>query len=82
MSKRFYSVREASEELSISRPSTRKLIKSGQLVACDVSLQPGGRPRYRISDEDLENFISRRTHQASPPRRRRRKKRPLTKQYF
>ena len=82
MSKPFYSVKQVAELLSIRTRSVRALLKSGDLVGIDVSLQPGGRPRYRISQDDLDNFLLRRAHQAAPPRKRRRKKRPLVKQYF
>ena len=81
MSKPFYSVKQVSELLSIRTHSVLALLHSNELRGIDVSLQPGGRPRWRISAEDLENFTNRRTHQAATPRRRR-KKRPLVKQYF
>ncbi|MDZ4685267.1 MAG: helix-turn-helix domain-containing protein [Planctomycetaceae bacterium] len=77
----FHSVREVAELLGIRQHGVTALIRSGELRGVDVSLQPGGRPRWRIMQEDLEAFIARRTHQAAAPRRRRRKPTNV-KQYF
>lgn len=67
------SVAQVAERLGIRTHSVLDLIHSGELRASDVSLKPGGRPRWRILPADLEAFLLRRSHLASPPRRRRRK---------
>lgn len=67
----FYDVKAVAELLDIRQHGVLALIRSGELRAVDVSLTPGGRPRWRIMPDDLDAFIARRTHQASAPRRRR-----------
>ena len=81
MSEPFYTVKQVAELLGIRTHGVSALIRSGQLRAIDVSLTPGGKPRWRIMPDDLDAFVLRRTHQAPQPRRRRRK-RPLVKEYF
>ena len=68
----FYSVKQVAELLVIRDHGVLSLIRSGEIRALDVSLQPGGRPRWRILPDDFDSFVSRRTHQASPPRGSRR----------
>jgi hypothetical protein len=51
-------------------------IHSGELKAANVAAHLGGRPRWQINPEDLENFIRRRSLMTPLPRTRwRRKKR-------
>jgi len=75
------SVREVAELLSIRTHGVTSLIRSCQLRAVDVSLTPGGKPRWRVDREELDSFIRRRTHEAAPKRRRRRRSK-LVKEYF
>ena len=75
-------VREAASVLKIRTHGVLSLIHSGELRGVDVSLTPGGRPRWRILQEDLEAFVTRRTHETQAPRRRRRKLRTNVMQYF
>ena len=82
MAERALSVKEIAEVLQIRRHGVLTLIRSGQLRAADVSLTPGGRPRWRILPDDLNSFLLRRTHQARPPRRRRKRKPQPCKQWF
>jgi len=49
-------------------------IRRGELKAIDVSREPGGRPRWRISEDAIADFERQRTYEASEPRRRRRRK--------
>lgn len=59
--------REAAERLAMHPEQVRRLIRSGQLTPIDVSLNPGGgKPRYRISEEELVRF--QRSRQAKPSR--------------
>ena len=78
----FFSVKQVAQLLAIREHSVLTLIKKGDLRAIDVSMTPGGKPRWRILPDDLDAFISRRTHQAAPPRSRRRKPKAIVKQYF
>ncbi len=75
------SVKQVAERLGVGQHSILSLIKSGDLVASDVSLTPGGRPRWRITPDDLEGFLLRRTHRKPTPRKRRRKPQNIV-QYF
>ena len=77
-----YSVKKVAELLGIRTHAILSMIRSGEMLAVDVSLQPGGRPRWRILPDDLEGFLLRRTHQAAPPRRRRRRPQQNVRQYF
>lgn len=50
--------RQAAECLGVSTAKVTAWIRAGQLAAIDVSAQPGtGKPRYRISEEDLARFL-------------------------
>ncbi len=62
------------EELGIRQSKIATWIRSGELIAVDVSETRGGRPRWRISREALDSFLLRRqsTPPAEPIRRRRR----------
>lgn len=49
-------------------------IRRGELDAVDVSSRPGsGRPRFRVSEEALQEFLARRSVQPPPKRSVRRK---------
>jgi excisionase family DNA binding protein len=50
----FYTVEEVAKMLRVSEATVRRLIKSGQLKAVSVGNQ------FRISQEDLDEFLSRR----------------------
>jgi excisionase family DNA binding protein len=76
------SVREVAEILGIRTHGVATLIHNGSIRAVDVSLNPGGRPRWRIDSEELSSFIRRRTHTAAPPRRKRRRRAKDAKEYF
>lgn len=74
-------VREVSEMLGVGQHGILALIRTGELLAVDVSLHPGGRPRWRIMLDEIEGFLIRRTHLPPGPRRRRRKT-ATVKKYF
>lgn len=76
------SVKQVAETLAIRQHGVLALIRSGQLRAIDVSLQQGGRPRWRILPEDLDGFLLRRTYQAPAPRCRRQVPRTNVRAYF
>lgn len=68
-------VKQVAEQLSVRQHAILALIRSGSLIAVDVSLKPdSGRPRWRIMESDLTTWIDGRIHQPAAPRRRRRKK--------
>lgn len=51
-------------------------VRSGELVAVNLATRPGGRPRYRISEDAVTAFEARRSAQVQPTamRQTRRKK--------
>jgi hypothetical protein len=51
--------------LSVTPDKITDLIRAGQLTAVNVALHTGGKARWRVSQEALEQFILRR--QSSPP---------------
>ncbi len=62
------------KRLAIHPSKVRNWIASGELVAVDISEKRGGRPRWRISEADLEAFLLRRSAPAPAPATRRRRK--------
>ena len=56
------SVKQVAELVGLRRNSILTLIHTGQLRACNLALHPGGRPLWKISPDELESFIERRTH--------------------
>jgi excisionase family DNA binding protein len=67
---------EIAKELRVRESKVGSWIKSGQLTAVDVSERPGGRPRWRIRRDDLDDFLRRRQSQPPPPKPIRRRRRP------
>lgn len=50
-------VGQAANEIGVTTPIVRKLIKAGELAAINVS--SGGRsPRYRVTREALDSFLA------------------------
>ena len=82
MAEPLLSVKAVATLLGIRTHGVSALIRSGELRAIDVSIVPGGRPRWRILPDDLDGFIMRRTHQASPQRKRRKRRPQPAKQWF
>jgi hypothetical protein len=60
------------------------LIAAGELVAVNLAARVDGRPRWRISDEEVTAFLKRRqSRPAAPaPRPRRRRKISEVKEFF
>jgi len=82
MTASFKTVKQVAELLRVRQHAVLSLIDSGELAAADVSLHPGGKPRWRISADDLEAFLARRTRRPEPPRRRRRRANSAVTKYF
>ena len=75
---------QLAKRLGVSPEKVRGWIKSGQLVATDVSKSPVGSPRYRISEDNIREFKKRRkagTPTVSPRIRRKKPDDNVTK-YF
>jgi Helix-turn-helix domain len=57
-------------------------IRRGQLRAFNVASNIGGRPRWRISADDLEKFLALRQSTGSPEPRRSRRRTENVTEYF
>ncbi len=68
----FHTVKQIAEILDVRTHAVTSLIRSGQLVAVDISLKPGGRPRWRIEADAFDAFLAKRTY---VPRNRRKVRR-------
>jgi hypothetical protein len=75
-------VKDVAATLGIRTHAVLSLIRSGELRAVNIAQRVGGKPRWRILSDDLEGFLSRRTHQPAGPRQRRRKPKHQVTQYF
>jgi len=64
--------------LGIEPPKVIGWIKRGELRAVNVADRTGGRPRWRISPDAVENFLRVRESKAPPPKatRQRRQRQP------
>ena len=66
-----YSTKQVAAYLGISRETVAALIRSGQLAAINVSLSPSSRrPRYRVTEQALEDFEAKRSVERSATQRR------------
>ena len=72
---------EVAKRLRIRPDKVLAWIRSGELTAIDVSESQGGRPRWRVSEADLQDFLKRRQSQPAPKQTRRRREKPR-KSYF
>jgi excisionase family DNA binding protein len=71
------SVRDLCERYGVSEGTVLGWIKRGELKALNVGRRPGAKkPRWRITQQALEQFELARTRTPPPRRARRRKKRP------
>lgn len=68
--------------LAVKADKVVRWIKSGELPAINVAERPIGRPRYRIAEVDLQDFLRRRS--ATPPTKpvRRRRRDPQVTEFF
>ena len=64
----------AAKYLGVSHQKILDWIDSGELRAVNVAARHGGRPRWRIAEEDLKAFMDRRSSSPEPKVKRRRRK--------
>ena len=64
---------QVAQQLGVDQGKVLDWIHSGQLVAVNVATNSGGRPRWRVSQESLAEFLTRRKSQTPPSTRPRRK---------
>ena len=71
------------KQLGVSPEKVVTFIRNGELAAVDVSLRPGvGRPRFRVNQDYLDDFLRRREVVAAPKAKRRRRRDPEVTEYF
>jgi transposase len=68
-----YNIREIRERYSVGEHTVLGWIRRGELRAIDVSRKPGGRPKWRVTQEALDAFEALRTPTPPSPRGKRRK---------
>ena len=71
---------QIAKELGIDGGKVLAWIHSRELIAVDVSETRGGRPRWRVSREALENFLRRRS--TSPTETPTRRKKAEAQKYY
>ena len=72
---RHYTPKEIAAHLQVDQNKVTGWIRSGELVAVDVSHTRGGKARYRISEEDYQRFLlARQTQEKKPATKRRRRR--------
>ncbi len=81
MSESYKTPPEIAKELRIRPDKVLTWIRSGELVAVNLAENIGGRPRWRVSEGDLDDFLRRRQSTPPPKVSRRRRSKPA-KSYF
>ena len=73
---------KVAKQLGVSPDKILAWIRKGELHATNVAAAGSGRPRYRVSEEDLAKFQAMRQNVAPPPKPQRRRKDPNVIEYF
>ena len=60
----FLTVRQVCEELNIHPNTAYRSIKTGSLRTHNIAVNPSGKNSYRISREDLEDYLANRVAQS------------------
>ncbi len=78
-----HTLETVAEQLGVSTDTLKAWIRSGELLAVNVSCDPKSRkPRLRIRQADLDAFLAGRAVASDQPQpRTRRRKLPTVKQY-
>ncbi len=77
----FLSPPQIAERLGVEPEKVRGWIRRGELVAHNVADRPTGRPRFRVSDEELQKFLDRRAT-VKPPKQARPKRQAGIKEFY
>lgn len=80
MASRYFTTAQVAELLVVTADKVTDLIHTGQLLAVNVALHVGGKARWRISNEALDEFLLRRS--SSPAPKHHRKKKPQGRKYY
>lgn len=77
-----YSVEDIRRRYSVSEGTVLTWIKNGELKAVDISRNPGGRPRWRITGNALIDFEKARTSGTPAPTPRKKRQPAGTIQFY
>ena len=72
-SRRYRTPPQVAAERGVSASKILPLIRRGEIAAINMASDPGGRPRWKIPPEALEDFDARRM--ARPPMKRNKRRR-------
>ena len=80
----FYTPPELGREWGTGSDKVLGWIHSGELPAVNFAASVGGRPRWRISRADAEQFLRSRSSTPAPPAKTRRRRQPSgqVKEFF
>lgn len=70
----YLTTRQVAQRLAVDPGKVRAWLRSGQLASIDVSEEPGKKPRYRISEDEVRRFEELRSVRRPEAKRRRRPK--------
>ena len=73
---------QVARTLRVNSDKIRSWIRSGELAAVDVSQSPGGKPRWRITPDALNEFAERRAAVVAPSSVRHHRGRGDVTEYF
>jgi len=65
------------QRLGIDAHKVVSFIRSGELLACNLASAGSRRPRWRIAEDDLQEFLAKRRSSGPAPRPQRRKRNTL-----
>lgn len=80
MSDRAISAAATARRLGIHPSKVLCWIRSGELRAVNLAETPGGRPRWKILPDALDEFLL--SRQSTPPTPRRRRRRQTEQRYY
>jgi hypothetical protein len=75
---------EVAKRWGVAADKVNHLINTGQLTAVNLACDPKGRPRWRVSIEEVEKFEQKRSNSPPLPKQKRRRKTGIEvgKEYF
>ena len=69
-----FGIKDICDKFAVGEHTVLGWIRRGELKAINVSRKPTGRPKWRVTQEALQEFELARTPTPTPPRTRRRKR--------
>lgn len=74
MSDPLHTAKEAAATIGTTERQLWTLIRTGEIVAVNIAISTTGRPRWRIPESSIRDFIERRKYIPPAPRTRRRRR--------